>query len=257
MSDTEDLRVWITGASRGIGAAVAAELAQRGARVAVTARSADALAELAGRWDTITPMAGDVTDRDRMHAIAHELADTWGAIDVAILNAGTYRPVTIDEFGADEVRATFEVNVMGIVHGIEACLPAMRSRRRGRIALMSSVTAFAGFPLAAAYGSTKAHVANMGESLRADLADGGVDVSVIFPGFVATDLTEQNAFDMPWIISAERAGRIIADGIVAGRAEIAVPRRPYLAARAFAALPGVLRRPALRRIARRRRKEIS
>jgi short-subunit dehydrogenase len=256
VSEAHGLRVWITGASSGIGAAVATELARRGARVAVTARSLERLAVVAEHGD-VSVFAGDVTDRDRMAQIASQIVEQWGGIDIVVLNAGTYRPLPIDEFTSDEVRATFEVNVMGIVHCIEAVLPRMRADRHGRIALMSSVTAFAGFPLAAAYGSTKAYIANMGESLRADLADSGVDISVVFPGFVATELTGQNAFSMPWIIPAEEAARIITDGLLRGRDEIAVPWRPFLAARAFAAMPGPVRRRALRSIARRRRSDSS
>ena len=222
----------------------------------MTARSLERLAVVAEHGD-VSVFAGDVTDRDRMAQIASQIVEQWGGIDIVVLNAGTYRPLPINEFTSDEVRATFEVNVMGIVHCIEAVLPRMRADRRGRIALMSSVTAFAGFPLAAAYGSTKAYIANMGESLRADLADSGVDISVVFPGFVATELTEQNAFSMPLIIPADQAARIIADGLIRGRDEVAVPRRPFLAARAFAAMPGPVRRRALRGIARRRRSDSS
>lgn len=254
MRAADGLRVWITGGSSGIGAAVATELARRGARVAVTARSVERLAVVAEHGD-VSVFAGDVTDPARMAQIASQLVAQWGGIDIALLNAGTYRPLPIDEFSADEVRSTFEVNVIGMVHCIEAILPRMRAERHGRIALMSSVTAFVGFPLAAAYGSTKAHVANMGESLRADLTDSGVAVSVVFPGFVATELTEQNAFAMPWIIPADEAARIIADGLIRGRDEIPVPRRPFVAARAFATLPGAIRRRGLRRIARRRRSD--
>lgn len=257
MSALSGRRVWITGASSGIGAALAHELAERGSLVAITARRADALDEVAGGRPDIVPFPGDVTDAAAMAAVAASIADRWGAVDLAVLNAGTYRPVTVDEFGASVVRDHFEVNVLGVVNCLDACLPAMRGRRSGRVAIMSSVTAFVGFPLAAAYGSTKAYLANMGESLRADLARDGVGVTVIFPGFVRTQLTDQNAFRMPLIINVDEAARLIADGLERDAAEIGVPRRAMVATRLAARLPGAVRRRWLRRMADRRQRERS
>lgn len=247
--------VWITGGSSGIGAAVARELARQGQIVAVTARSADRLGELAARHESIHAYPADVTDRDAMEATARSIEADHGPIDIALLNAGTYSPLPVDDLTADVVRSHIDVNIMGVVHGIEAVLPGMRARREGTIALMSSVTALVGFPLAAAYGSTKAYIANMGESLRADLSGSGVTISVVFPGFVETELTGKNRFRMPLIITADRAAEIIAPRLLQGHPEIAVPVKPFLLARGFAALPGVLRRRALRRLARRRRQD--
>lgn len=255
MSALAGTRVWLTGGSSGIGAALARELAERGCLVALTARRADELAKVVGDRPDIVAFPGDVTDAEGMRAIAAAIAERWGAIDLAIFNAGTYRPLPLDEFNARAVRDHLEVNVMGVAHGLDACLPAMRARHGGRVALMASVTALVGFPLAAAYGSTKAYLANMGESLRADLAAEGVGVTVIFPGFVRTALTDQNPFRMPWIIDSADAAAIIADGLERNRPEIGVPRKAYLATRAFASLPGAVRRATLRRMAARRARE--
>ena len=158
---TSPVRIWITGASTGIGAATAQELARRGHTLFLTARSADKLAELPG-----AALPGDVTDRARMH----EIADEIGEVDVALLNAGTYVPVDPLHFDADVFREHLDVNVMGTVNCIEAVLPGMLERRAGRIAVVASVTGFAALPRAAAYGATKAFLISMCDSLRADLA---------------------------------------------------------------------------------------
>lgn len=247
--------VWITGASSGIGAEVALELARRGARVVVTARRAEALDALVARSPGITAAAGDITDHDGIAAVARGIVDSHGGIDVALLNAGTYTPVLPEDFSAELFRPHVEVNIMGTVNCIEAVLPEMRRRRAGRIAVVASVTGFASLPMASAYGATKAFLISMCDSLRADL-DGegfGVAVTVVAPGFVTTSLTEQNDFAMPFVIAAPEAARLIADGLEAGEAEIAFPRRMTIAMKLIGRwLPGPLRRRYVARIARKR-----
>ena len=250
--------VWITGASSGIGAAVAEELARRGARVVATARRAEALDELAARAPGVEAREGDITDLAAMTAVADGIMASHGRIDIALLNAGTYRPVLPETFSAELFRPHVEVNIMGTVNCIQAVLPDMRRRRDGRIAVVASVTGFASLPMASAYGASKAFLISMCDSLRADL-DGegsGVAVTVVAPGFVTTDLTGQNDFEMPFVIEAPEAARIIADGLEAGDPEIAFPRRRSLAMKTVGRwLPGPLRRRYVAGIARRRAKE--
>lgn len=245
-------RIWLTGASSGIGAALAEECSRRGATLALTARRRDPLDAFQAAHPGTLVMEGDVADRERMRAISEEILAAWGAIDIAIMNAGTYRPVPPDEFGAEPFHDHFSVNVMGTVHGIEGVLPAMRARGAGRIAVVASVTGFAALPLAEAYGATKAFLISMCDSLRADLAGSGVEVTVIAPGFVTTPLTEQNAFNMPFAVSAAAAARIIADGLERGKPEIAFPRRMSFAMKLLRVLPGALRRRYVAGIAARR-----
>lgn len=247
--------VWITGASSGIGAEVALELARRGARVVVTARRAEELERLAARSANIAAAPGDITDHDGIAEVVEGIVASHGGIDVALLNAGTYRPVLPEDFSAELFRPHVEVNIMGTVNCIEAVLPHMRSRRSGRIAVVASVTGFASLPMASAYGATKAFLISMCDSLRADLAGerSGVQVTVVAPGFVRTDLTEQNDFEMPFVIEAPEAARIIADGLEAGDPEIAFPRRMSLAMKTIGRwLPGPLRRRYVAGVARRR-----
>jgi short-subunit dehydrogenase len=238
------VRVWITGASTGIGAATARELARRGHTLFLTACSADKLVELPGE-----AKPGDVTDREAMHRIAGEIAP----LDVALLNAGTYVPVDPPEFDADVFRQHLDVNVMGTVHCIEAVLPSMLELGHGRIAIVASVTGFAALPRAEAYGATKAFLISMADSLRADLAGTGVEVTVVNPGYVKTPLTAQNEFAMPFLIEPEEMARAIADGLEAGKPEISFPLPMALAMKLLGSLPGALSRRYTARLSKRLR----
>jgi short-subunit dehydrogenase len=238
------VRIWVTAASSGIGAATARELARRGHTLFGTARSAAKLDQLPGE-----AKPGDVTDRARMHEIADEIAP----LDVALLNAGTYVPVDPRSFDADVFREHLETNVMGTVHCIEAVLPAMLELRAGRIAVVASVTGFAALPRAEAYGATKAFLISMCDSLRADLAGTGVEVTVVNPGYVRTPLTDQNEFDMPFLIEPEEAARDIADGLERGRPEISFPLPMALSMKTLGAVPGAVSRRYAARLARRLR----
>jgi short-subunit dehydrogenase len=250
--------IWITGASGGIGAEVAREAARRGAHVVATARRAEALDELAASAAGIEAAPGDITEPESIRAVVDGIVARHGHVDIALLNAGTYRPILPEEFSAELFRPHVEVNIMGTVNCIEAVLPHMRRRGEGRIAVVASVTGFASLPMASAYGATKAFLISMADSLRADLAGegSGVRVTVVAPGFVQTDLTEQNDFEMPFVIEADEAARIIVDGLEAGEAEIAFPRRMSIAMKLIGRwLPGPLRRGYVARVARKRHRD--
>jgi NAD(P)-dependent dehydrogenase (short-subunit alcohol dehydrogenase family) len=247
--------VWITGASSGIGAALALELARRGAKVAITARNAEALDGVAARGAGLLAAPGDITDEAGIAGVAADVEERLGPIDVAVLNAGTYEPVLPDTFTTEIFRRHIDVNVLGTVNCIQAVLPGMLERRSGRIAVVASVTGYAPLPMASAYGATKAFLISMSESLRADLRGErrGVEVTVIAPGFVTTGLTERNDFEMPFVIEAGEAARIIADGLERGAAEIAFPRRMAVLMKLLGQwLPGPVRRRYVAGIARRR-----
>lgn len=230
-------RVWITGASSGIGAALARELAARGCVVAATARSEKALAELAGSALNIHAFAGDITDRYGMAILVDAIERDLGPIDLAVLNAGIYLPTSFPEFDADIFDRSFAVNLGGTVNCLAPLVPLMSTRKSGRIAIVSSVAGYGGLPTSAAYGATKAALFNLGESLAMDVAAHGVKVSMIAPGFVKTPATDVNTFPMPFIISAEDAARRIANGLQKGRAHIAFPKRFSLLLRLINLLP--------------------
>ena len=216
---------WITGASSGIGAALAQELAARGWTVAISARRQSELDTIAATNEHIHAYACDVTDRKAMSKIAAAIEAAHGPIALAVLNAGIYLPTNLPEFDADLFDRSFEVNLGGVVNGLNALVPGMVARGEGHISFVASVTGYGGLGTSAAYGATKAALINMAESLAMDLKSNGVHVSSIAPGFVRTPATDSNEFPMPFIIEAEEAAKRIADGLAKNKTHIAFPKR--------------------------------
>ena len=174
-----------------------------------------------------------------------------GPIDVAVLNAGTHRPVSAAEFTAEGLRELMEINVMGTAACLEALMPRMIARGRGRIAVVASVAGYRGLPTSAYYGATKAALINLTESLKFDLDRAGVTMQLIDPGFVKTPLTDRNEFPMPFLISAELAADRIASGLRSRRFEIAFPRRFVWMLKLLRCLPYALYFPLVGRSTRR------
>lgn len=221
-------RIWITGASSGIGRAVALRYSRDGAIVAASARSAAALADLAAEPSAggrIRPFPVDVTDRAAMVAVVRTIEAEIGAIDLAILNAGTHRPFDAASFDPQIFDDLIAVNLIGTVNGLNAVLPAMRPRRQGHIAIVASVAGYAGLPTAAAYGATKAAMINMAEALKFDLDRLGIRLSLVNPGFVRTPLTDKNEFAMPALMEVEDAADAMVRGLSRGGFEVTFPRR--------------------------------
>ncbi len=216
--------VWITGASAGIGKALALAYAARGATVAATARPSERLDE-AALHPGVVAFAGDVTDGAAMHDVVRRIETELGPIDRAVLNAGTHRPVKGEDFDAAELQKLMTINVMGTAYCLEAALRPMLARRRGQIAVVSSVAGYTGLPTSAYYGATKAALFNMCEALKFDLDRAGVDVRVVAPGFVRTPLTDKNDFPMPFLMEPEAAARRIVRGLDGKRFEVTFPRR--------------------------------
>jgi NAD(P)-dependent dehydrogenase (short-subunit alcohol dehydrogenase family) len=214
-------RIWITGASSGIGAALASELTSRGSRVAISARRTDRLDEVSKGSMLVVPL--DVTDHEAVLAAAGRVRDELGDIDIAVLNAGAWTQTKVRSWDADAFRRQVEVNLLGASSCLAAVLPRMLERGAGRIVIVTSVAGYRGIPGAEAYGSTKAALLNLAESLRADLAPSGVVVQWVSPGFVRTELTGTNTFTMPFMVEADAAARTIADGLLSSRPEIAFP----------------------------------
>jgi short-subunit dehydrogenase len=217
-------RVWVTGASSGIGAALVRELAGRGCRVAASARRTELLQELAATAPgEVMPVPADVTDRDSMLAAAESIRARFGAIDLVVLNAAYWGQFKVETWDTEVIRRHFDTNVIGLAHGVEAVLADMRRRRSGAIAGMASLAGYRGLPRSEAYGATKAAEINMLESLRIDLRPLGISVHTVCPGFVRTDLTAKNTFPMPFMLEPSDAARRIVSGLEKGKAEIAFP----------------------------------
>ncbi len=218
-------RVWIIGASYGIGAALAERLAADGKEVWASARSADKLAALAEKHPgRIHALPLDVTDKAAVRAALASIEAASGPPDAVVLNAGTHQPVAAKDFTTDGLRQVMELNVFGTANGIETVLPGMLRRDAGRIAVVASVAGYNGLPTSAYYGASKAALINLVESLRFDLRRTGVVLQLVNPGFVKTPLTDRNDFAMPFLIPAEAAAAAIARGLASDRFEIAFPR---------------------------------
>ena len=225
---------WVTGASTGIGREIALQLAAAGVRVAASARSADKLATLA---DGILKFPLDVTDAEACRRTCEAVEAELGPLDLVVLGAGTYSPVAVDHIDPQLFAHTMTTNYMGVVNGLAAVAPRMLARGKGHISWIASVAGFMGLPKAAAYGPTKAALINLGECLYPEMKLKGVRISVINPGFVATPLTAQNDFEMPFLMQPEEAGRRTIAGLAAGRFEVAYPRRFVAILRTLRALP--------------------
>ncbi|MDZ7811101.1 MAG: SDR family NAD(P)-dependent oxidoreductase [Arhodomonas sp.] len=195
----------ITGASSGIGAALALALVRRGWRVVIAARRREVLDELAARApDALIPRVLDVTDPSAFTETVAALEAEHGELDTVVLNAGDYEPGGLDALEPALFERIMRVNYLGVVHGLVACLPPMRRRRRGQILVTASLSAYRGLPGAAAYGASKAAVLNLAESLRPEAEAAGVTLRVINPGFVKSRLTDKNDFHMPQLLRPPR-----------------------------------------------------
>ncbi len=225
--DWHGKRVWIVGASTGIGAALATRLGAAGARVALSARSQDKLDALAVRLPGSLVLPLDVRDAPALAEAYAAIVAQWGGADVTLFNAGTYAPMRADAFDLTHMDHHFAVNYHGVTNGLAAILPdyLRRAGERPLIGIVSSVAGFRGLPLALAYGPSKAALINLAETLYLDLSLKGIAVTLINPGFVDTPLTRQNDFKMPALISADEAAQEIVKGFAAGEFEIHFPKR--------------------------------
>ena len=212
---------WVTGASSGIGAAVARELVRRGATVAISARRKEQLHDVAGGDMLVLP--ADVTDAAAVAAAAARVREELGPIDLAVLSAGYWKQMNPADWDTDLFDQHLRVNLTGMSNSIAAVLPGMLQRHHGVIAGIASVAGYRGLAGSEAYGATKAAQINLLESLRVHIARTGVRVTTICPGFVRTGLTAGNPFPMPFIIEAGQAARSICDGLERERTEIIFP----------------------------------
>lgn len=246
--------LWITGAGKGIGKAVALEYAAQGWTVAISARTESDLNAVADEA-AVVQLPGkvvayplDVTDHDAVKQVFKTIEAEHGALDQIIFNAGTHSPTPPKEFSVTPFRRLMEVNYMGSVNGVEAVLPSLIDRKSGHVAIVASVAGYSGLPDASAYGATKAALINMCESLKTQLDGLGVTISVINPGFVRTPLTDQNDFPMPFLMEPEDAARAVFNGMSKKKFEIAFPTPFVLILKFLRVLPYWLYFPLVKKM---------
>lgn len=245
--------VWITGAGSGLGRALALRYLAAGADVAGTSRRTETLSNVAlagiGRPGRFHVQPGDLTAPGCAETLVDAIEGTAGPIRLAVLNAGTHIPNTVDQFSAATVASLLESNVMSVAYCLEALLPRMLARRQGQIAINASLAGYRGLPRAAAYGASKAALINMAESLHIELEPHGIAVRLVNPGFVRTPLTDRNDFPMPFLMDVERAAERLYQALEYGRAfEIVFPRRFAYILKLLRLLPYALYLPLVRRI---------
>ena len=220
--------VWVTGASSGIGEALVTPLVARGAKVAISARRADLLEAQAARWRQqgadVRAFPLDVTDRAGTRQVVEGVLQSFGQIDLAVLNAGNHLAPKTRPFDGQQYVDNMTLNFFGMIYGIEAVLPEMLARGHGHIAGISSLAGVRPLPTAGAYGASKAAASHMLDAIRFDLEPRGLLVTNVTPGFVRTPLTDRNKYRMPFLMEVDRAAEILADGLERGAREIHFPK---------------------------------
>lgn len=244
-------RIWLTGASSGIGEGLARRLLADGHRVAISARSTDKLEALAqtaanGPGEALV-VTLDLTDRDAICQAAVKIEESFGGLDMLLLNAGTCEYLDARDFEANLVQRVFATNFHAAIDVIESALPLLRvavaeGGERPQLAAVSSASAYLPLPRAEAYGASKAALSYFLESLRLDLDAQNIDVSIIHPGFVKTPLTERNDFPMPMQVTTGQAVEAILKGLAKHRLDIHFPKRFTLLVKLLGILPQPLRR---------------
>mgnify|MGYP000371474380 CR=1 FL=1 len=229
--------VWVIGASSGIGLAVARALQQQGARVAISARREEVLQQLKSDEGFEWSFPLDVTEPASLRAAFQSLQQVAGRVDRILFMSAGYSPMTLDDLELEELKQIVDINLVGAFNLIQVTLADLKRQERAQLAFCASVAGYRGLPNAQPYGSTKAALINLAESLRVENLNTGLDVKVINPGFVKTPLTDKNQFDMPFIIEPEAAAEYILAGLSGRAFEIHFPKRFTLLLKFLRLLP--------------------
>lgn len=237
-------RIWIIGASSGIGEALAQNLAAQGAILALSARNGEALHSLKDSLERrslsfdhqVIPL--NVADLGAVQQAVEEVKSLFGEIDSILFLAALYQPMDLHRLDMDSVRQMVEINLLGAFNVVHSVVPLLRRQKRGQLALCSSVAGYVGLPHAQPYSATKAAIRSLAQSLRTEMRDfPAVDIKLISPGFVKTSLTDKNPFPMPMMISPRQAAESLADGLRSSGFEVHFPKRFTLLMKGLEILP--------------------
>ena len=218
--------IWITGASSGIGRALALKFSKEGWQVAASARRESLLNDIAKSNKNIFSFPLDVTNSENCIKVFNQIKEEFNEIDLSIFCTGVHDPKSEKELNLEKIRKIMEVNFFGTINSINSVYNYFKEKKSGHISIVSSVAGYRGLPAGGAYCASKAALTNYAESLYFDMKRFNVRVSVVSPGFIKTPMTDQNDFPMPMIKSAEFAADEIYKGLTKSKAfEIHFPKQ--------------------------------
>ena len=230
-------KIWITGASSGIGKALAQKFASEGWKVAVSARRKEILNEMANN-ENITSYPLDVTDQNQINDVFSKIINEFGSLDLCVFSSGTYDPKLEQEINIKQNKFVMDTNFFGVLYCIKAVEKYFKDKKSGHISIVSSVAAYRGLPNSSGYGPSKAALTNLTESLYFDFKKYDVRISLVSPGFIRTPLTDKNEFPMPFIKSPEFAAEKMFIGLTKGKSfEIHFPKALTLLLKLLRVLP--------------------
>ena len=238
----ENRKIWITGASFGIGFELAKVLLEKNNSLVITARSESSLQQLKSDYPAqVTVLCADLSREQSAEELKNLLAQHCDYLDTVILNAGICEYVDINNLDMALVDRVTQTNYLGFVRSLYAAMPLLRkSSNKPHLVGVSSASAYIGLPRAQAYGASKAAMRHFLQALRLDVYAQGIDVSIVYPGFVDTRLTRANDFEMPFKLTTEQAVSRIINGIEKRKKEIAFPKRLIWLIRFLSILPAAV-----------------
>jgi len=233
--------IWITGASTGIGKALAIKFSKNGWKVAISARRLELLEEISKKNENIFSFPLDVTNKNECSKIFSEIKNKFGQIDLCIFSTGTWDPKKEKEIDVEQIENVMKVNFFGTVNSIKSVEKYFKELGKGHISIVSSIAGYRGLPNSTGYGPSKSALNNLTESLYFDFKRYGVRVSLISPGFIKTPMTDKNDFKMPFLKTTEYAAEKIYNGLVNTKAfEIHFPKQLTIVLKILKILPNWL-----------------
>jgi len=233
-----DKVIWITGASTGIGKALAIKFSQNGWKVAISARREALLNEIASENKNIFAFPFDVTDKEKCNSTFNLIKNKFDNIDLCVFSTGTWDPKKEKEIDVEQIENVMKINFFGTLNCIKSVESYFKTRGYGQISIVSSIAGYRGLPNSTGYGPSKSALNNLAESLYFDFKRHGVRVSLISPGFIKTPMTDKNDFKMPFLKSPEFAAEKIYNGLVNSKSfEIDFPKQLTITLKLLKILP--------------------
>ena len=230
--------IWITGASSGIGKALALKFANENWSVAISARRENILKEISESNENIKSFPLDVTDKTKCKEVFEQIKNHYGNVDICFFSTGTWNPKKEKDIDVEQIENVFKVNFFGTVNSIKAVEEYFKNKNNGIITIVSSIAGYRGLPNSTGYGPSKSALNNLAESLYFDFGRHNVRVCLVSPGFIKTPMTDKNDFKMPFLKTSEFAADKIYDGLInQNNFEIHFPKQLTLTLKLFGLLP--------------------